>query len=582
MYSNAKIKTKMSVTYVTLSLIPFLLVSAISTRLYTVQTINTATNHIAQITQQVSDAIDLYISGLDRTLDFLSLQVQAIAAREGEAFWESDTLLKILEEIASSHPDVAGILIASESDHYISTDMARISRDPFTSEDWYIQARERGKSMILVSSLMGRNITTRMDYSVDDVFGLTKAVFSPEDGRCLGVIMVDVRHSIIRDAIDRVPLGERGFVFIIDSKGSIVYTPPNKEVYRIRPTRLTSNGKQPFEVNLNGTRWYICQSPGAYTDWKTVGGFSYDEVMGGVNTILLTFVLSIMAIVILLIFFSSWLSFSLTKPIFKLRGLMREAELGNMDVRFEQSGGDELGELGTGFNHMLSRIGELLMQIREEQRQRLDAEMKILQEQIKPHFLYNTLDSVSWMAREYEAHDIVRLVDALTTMFRIGLSTGKDFIPLRDEISHVSNYLYIQKIRYREKLSYRVDADPETMNCEVPKLILQPLVENAIYHGIKEKRGGGEVVIVAQIAAHALELFVADNGVGMTDETVRRLQDQITRGSESGRKPGFGLFYIQQRVTQYYGPSWGLTIASQRGQGTIVMAKLPIKETGND
>jgi two-component system sensor histidine kinase YesM len=575
MYSNARIKTKVCITYVTLSLFPFLLVSAISIQLYATQTINTAANHTTQITRQVCDSIDLYISGLDQILDFLSLQLIHIVETEGDTFWESATLRETLSEIASSHSEIAGILIASESDQYISIDMTRISRDPFAFENWYAQARARRDGMTIISNLTGRNITTMRGYSFDDVFALTKAVFSPKDGRCIGIIMADVRHSIIRDSINRVPLGERGFMFIMDENGAIVYTQPNKVVYRISPDWLVAGDGKPFEVKLDGSRWQVYQSQSAYTGWKTVGVFSYDEVMGGVTIIFLVFVLSISVITVLLILFSFRLAVSLTRPISELRTLMRQAEKGDMEVRFSQSRSDELGDLGAGFNHMLSRMGELIRQVREEQRHRMDAEMKILQEQIKPHFLYNTLDIVSWMAREYQAEDIVSLVDALTTMFRIGLSTGKDFITLRDEIVHVSNYLYIQKIRYKEKLSYSIKVDQEALCCEVPKLILQPLVENAIYHGIRKKRSSGNISISARLYDSSLEMTVKDNGAGMSEETLLKIMHQMEQSLDFDGKQGFGLFYIQQRVKQHYGQTWGLKITSHEDEGTNVTVTLP-------
>lgn len=162
-----------------------------------------------------------------------------------------------------------------------------------------------------------------------------------------------------------------------------------------------------------------------------------------------------------MLFVSLQLANSVTKPISKLQKLMKQAESGDLSVRFNSLYSDEIGDLGHSFNHMIHRIDHLIHRVYEEQQSKRDAELKSLQEQIKPHFLYNTLDTISWMARDYGADDIVRLVDALTSMFRIGLSHGKDFISVQEEITHVSNYLYIQKIRYKDKLNYAVDVPAE-------------------------------------------------------------------------------------------------------------------------
>lgn len=229
-----------------------------------------------------------------------------------------------------------------------------------------------------------------------------------------------------------------------------------------------------------------------------MGVFSLDEVMSCVNTIVYILLACVIISLVLVVIVSFQLTRTLTNPIFKLKRLMRQAESGDLTVRFNGRNNDEIGELGQSFNHMFARIDDLIQMVYVEQKNKRTAEMKSLQEQIKPHFLYNTLDTISWMARDYEADDIVRLVDALTNMFRIGLSHGKDIISVKEEITHVSNYLYIQKIRYKDKLNYQIQVDESLYSIEVPKLILQPLVENAIYHGIKAKRGGGTIYITGE------------------------------------------------------------------------------------
>jgi two-component system sensor histidine kinase YesM len=255
---------------------------------------------------------------------------------------------------------------------------------------------------------------------------------------------------------------------------------------------------------------------------------------------------------------------------------MKRAEVGDLSVRFEVKYQDEVSELGGNFNQMINRIEELIAMVYKEQQNKQKAELKVLQEQIKPHFLYNTLDTINWMAREYEADDIVKVVDALTSMYRIGLSNGKDYITLEEEIRYVSNYLYIQKIRYRTKLNYEIEEDVSLHPYEVPKLILQPLIENAIYHGIKTKRGDGHLFIrTRELEGNYMELSVEDDGSGMTEEQVEELNRRLTEPFRGDENQSFGLFYINERLRIRYGYRYHVTIRSTKDVGTVITLQIP-------
>ena len=386
--------------------------------------------------------------------------------------------------------------------------------------------------------------------------------------------MLDIRHDIIQNSINSVTIGEKGFVFVTDEEDNIVYTPVNDIVYRVNPK--WTRAEEPMSVQIGGGSYQIRSELSPYTGWRTVGVFSMDEVMSSVNTIVYILLACVIISLVLVIFASVQLSRSLTSPIFKLRRLMKQAESGNLNVRFNGRYNDEIGELGQSFNTMIARINDLIQMVYVEQKNKRTAEMKSLQEQIKPHFLYNTLDTISWMARDYDAEDIVHLVDALTNMFRIGLSHGKDIITVKEEITHVSNYLYIQKIRYKDKLNYEIYVEESLYAIEVPKLILQPLVENAIYHGIKAKRGSGTIFITGEPADENLLFTVRDNGAGMPQEKVDEINRLMSERGVLDEQKSFGLFYIRERIQLCYGEGYGVHVESSLGKGTCVTITLPL------
>lgn len=570
----------MLLSNIVVALIPFLMFSIVSGSIFLDHAQKTAEEHSVQLIHQVSNSMDVYVETIEKMVNYIQLELQDTPfftmETEDAPGWESETdyIRSVLENVANSHREVAGIFIATKEDLYVSTGMSRISRDPFQNERWYREASENPEEIQLISVVTGRNIVTNRSYSIDDVFSLAKAVQDPETGEVLGVILLDIRHDIIQSSINGVTIGEKGFVFVMDQEDNIVYTPVNGIVYRVNPKWVKA--MEPMSVQIQGGSYQIRSELSPYTGWRTVGVFSMDEVMSSVNTIVYILFTCVIISLVLVVIVSFKFSRTLTNPIFKLKRLMKQAESGDLTVRFNFQHNDEIGELGQSFNHMIARIDQLIQMVYVEQENKRTAEMKSLQEQIKPHFLYNTLDTISWMARDYDAEDIVRLVDALTNMFRIGLSHGKDIITVKEEITHVSNYLYIQKIRYKDKLNYVIHVDESLYAIEVPKLILQPLVENAIYHGVKAKRGGGTITITGVPEGENLVFTVQDDGAGMLQEKVEELNRRMSERSVLDEKKSFGLFYIRERIQLCYGKGYGVHVESTLGEGTRVTITLPL------
>ena len=577
---NVSLRTRMVLSNIVVALIPFLIFSIVSGFVFLDHAQKTAEEHSVQLIHQVSNSMDVYVETIEKMVNYIQLELQDTPfftmESEGASGWDSETdyIRSVLENVANSHREVAGIFIATKEDLYVSTGMSRISRDPFQNERWYREASENPEEIQLISVVTGRNIVTNRSYSIDDVFSLAKAVQDPETGEVLGVILLDIRHDIIQSSINGVTIGEKGFVFVMDQEDNIVYTPVNGIVYRVNPKWVKA--MEPMSVQIQGGSYQIRSELSPYTGWRTVGVFSMDEVMSSVNTIVYILFTCVIISLVLVVIVSFKFSRTLTNPIFKLKRLMKQAESGDLTVRFNFQHNDEIGELGQSFNHMIARIDQLIQMVYVEQENKRTAEMKSLQEQIKPHFLYNTLDTISWMARDYDAEDIVRLVDALTNMFRIGLSHGKDIITVKEEITHVSNYLYIQKIRYKDKLNYVIHVDESLYAIEVPKLILQPLVENAIYHGVKAKRGGGTITITGVPEGENLVFTVQDNGAGMPQEKVEELNRRMSERSVLDEQKSFGLFYIRERIQLCYGKGYGVHVESALGEGTRVTITLPL------
>jgi len=293
----------------------------------------------------------------------------------------------------------------------------------------------------------------------------------------------------------------------------------------------------------------------------------------------LTLTLSILISLVFMLFFvahSRHMIQQFVKPIEDLRRLMSEAQHGNLMVSFQPDTQDEFQDLAESFNQMVAELRRLIDQVYIEQSSKRKAEVKALQASIKPHFLYNTLETIHWMARRYGANDIVEAVDALSDLFRAGFSANHELGTVETEFSHVESYLKIQKLRYRDILDYHLEIDPDVRQLPVMQTILQPIVENALYHGIKESGNPGQIVIRARMEADSLQIVVRDNGRGMTKEKLEQLVVSLQQKGDLDPERGHGLRNVQQRLTISYGSSYGMTIESEPNQGTEVTLRLPV------
>jgi two-component system sensor histidine kinase YesM len=315
-----------------------------------------------------------------------------------------------------------------------------------------------------------------------------------------------------------------------------------------------------FEVERTEQQYHIMQE--SLTRWALSG-------------------LAVFAASILFSILAAWyISKSIYVPIKKLHDVTKTIGQQDLEVLLTSRNADEITELGLSFNLMVGRVRSLLDAKLQEQEALKKAELRALQAQINPHFLYNTLDAIIWMAEANRKAQVVDLVRALSRFFRITLSKGRDWISLADEFAHVESYLIIQQMRYRDILDYRIEVAEEVLHSKMLKLTLQPLVENALYHGIKHKRSGGIITVTAQrLDAQRLRIDVHDNGIGIPADKLEEIRSQLSREASERivSESGYGISNVNQRVRLYYGPDYGLTIESQYQQGTRVSLILPIQ-----
>ena len=302
--------------------------------------------------------------------------------------------------------------------------------------------------------------------------------------------------------------------------------------------------------------------------------------------------LAALAILALVILISFNLSQSITRPVRELSRVTERVAGGDLSVRVKLNTGAELGVLSRSLDEMIERINNLISQVRTEQENLRVAELELLQAQINPHFLYNTLDTIIWLAEAGDQSKVVSMVGSLSDFFRASLGQGRDIVTIGEEMKHVNSYLEIQQVRYQDILTYSIDVPREIYGSKIPKITLQPLVENALYHGIKNKRGGGCISITGKIESECIYLYIEDNGIGITQERLEQINRKKNAGEKTetqadaggNREEGeiFGLYNVNERIRLKFGQRYGIHVDSEYGKGTVVTVLLPYEITSGE
>lgn len=299
-----------------------------------------------------------------------------------------------------------------------------------------------------------------------------------------------------------------------------------------------------------------------------------DEYMDFYVTMLRFSLVAFGLISVLIVFLSYYIPLSITRPIRKLSEVTDQVAKGDLSVRSDVRTGAEVTMLNDSLNTMIDKINELLEQVKKEQVSLRKAEFELLQSQINPHFLYNTLDTIVWLAESGEQKKVVRMVGSLSDFFRASLNQGKDIVSIREELMHVRSYLEIQQVRYQDIMQYEINIPEELNPYMIPKITIQPLVENALYHGIKNKRGLGKIIITGVKEKDYFRLIIEDNGIGINKDRLMQIRNEITNNKLDG-KGIYGLYNVNERIRLNFGEEYGVSIESNYGEGTTVSIKLP-------
>ncbi|MCR4752101.1 MAG: sensor histidine kinase [Eubacterium sp.] len=581
LYHNANLRTKILIGVYALTLTVVIVITLLADVLFSRAFQTSDTNSTLQSIRQANAAIDAYLINTENVMQVLTAnrQIQNMLQRDGSAEETSGSPVfstgNYLASLMEIFPYFTGIALVGKNNTLFSNEMQRNILVSLVNEDWYKTCEREPDTTHIRYKPIDRSISYNKPVSADGIISMTKAVRDPVTKEIIGVILIDLDASILNEALETTNAGKDGFLMVQDHDGAGIYMPANAVAYRIRTEWFEDSSDRTLAKRIDGTNYQIICTNSSYTGWNTIGVFSMDKTLEQVLHFRMIMIVLASVMVIFTGILGIRFSRSISTPLTELTELTSRVEQGDLSVQFSAESNDEIGKLGTGFNSMVNEIQRLVDTVLQNQRQMRESDLATLQEQIKPHFLYNTFDTIHWLARRHHAEDIAQLIAALTKLYRISLSRGSEIITLEDEIEHVRNYLYIQKVRYSDIMDYEISSIPEAPHLFVQKLILQPLVENAIYHGIKNRSSRGMVRIRTSIEEDVLILEVTDDGPGIPPERLQELQAYLN--GESPGKTGYGLYNVNKRITLRWGDAYGVRISSPAEGGTSVRILYPVK-----
>lgn len=400
------------------------------------------------------------------------------------------------------------------------------------------------------------------------------------EGDSDGVVFIDLNYSAISELCTQNSVGTKGYVFILDQDGNIVYHPQQQQLYNELQTEnisLIMNAKTDVVTAGKGDDEKIyALSHSETTGWTIVGCMNMSELLKNSRKARSIYVLVALGLIAVALVISSEIARNITFPIQKLRDSMKRVQKGDFSAaEIEVYSDNEIGSLTRSFNVMTHKIQDLMAQNIQEQEQKRKIELKALQSQINPHFLYNTLDSIIWMAEGKKNEEVVLMTASLARLLRQSISIENELVTIGQEVEYVRSYLTIQKMRYKDKLEFEINVDPRITHVQIIRLVLQPIVENAIYHGLKYKESKGMLKVHGYELGERIIIDITDDGVGMDEETLKHIYDKHKVNYHSN---GVGVYNVQQRLVLYYGKEYGIIYHSEKGKGTTATVVIPKKQ----
>lgn len=529
-----------------------------------------------QVIDQVEINLNTYLRNMMRISDAIYYNVIKNTDLDEESMSQE---MNLLYEVYKDN--LVGLACFTETGELISSvPMGNLKENvDVTKQSWFVDAQDKIENLHF-SDLHVQNIFENSTNRYYWVISLSRGVELTNSGKMSeGILLVDMDFSGIRQLFAKVNSQNKGYVYLMDSDGKIIYHPRQNLIFSDMMQENNEVAKMyedgAHRETFEGEDRMVAVKTVGYTGWKIVSVMPMEKFLGDFSRTRTMAVMIIIVAILVMIFANQFVAVRVAKPLRSLEDSLTGIGI-DREPQIYIGGPPEIQHLGETIRSMVEQLRQLTDDIVKEQEEKRKSELDALQSQINPHFLYNTLDSIMWMIEAEKYDDAISMVQALSRLFRISLSKGKNIITVGEELQHAKNYLDIQKYRYKNKFTSYFEIEEGIEKYKTIKLIIQPLIENAIYYGMEYMDGDGEIYVRAYTKEKDLFIEVEDNGLGMQKEQVESLLTDGTRTRSKGS--GIGIRNVHQRIQLYFGTEYGLEILSEPDEGTMVRIHLPKTE----
>lgn len=583
-FNNQALAKKLVFIYCILIIIPLCIIIYFAFSLFSGKLEQKVGEYQLQTMKQLTLNMDTYMEELDR-LTLMPYQYESIMTfMKSKRSTDQPLSLQEIKDLNSfvsqvflnGRVDIVGVSLFGErgasyvvlpESQYVTT--YRIDENT----EWLKDQEKRQGQTIFVAT----HEIQSFDGTSYPVFSIARELKSFDSGKRIGYIVIDVDPKVIHEILSYVTIGNNEQLFIASDDHKIIASKHERYDYMWMDQQNAfqlSEGVTHYEIN--GERQQIAYVTSTMTGWKTIGIVPVKELMKETNVIRNTVIIIGGACLIFALLFSALVAYRITAPLRALMKLMRKVERGDLSVAFNVKQWDEVGHLGHTFNMMVSRLSELGYLLYETEIREKDAQIAALQSKINPHFLYNTLGSISMYAELKGNEEVVVMTNNLSKLLRYSLNGTQESVTLKKELDHVNGYMTIQKMRYEDRVHFQMNCSDAWYDCKVIPLIIQPLVENAINHGIDSGNGYGSIILNCYKDDGKLIITVIDDGVGIEEEQLHKLQHRLLHANDLGGSFGNGLLNVHRRIVLHYGIPYGLELSNREAHGLEVKLTLPL------
>lgn len=575
-FSNLSMQKKLVIIFVFLITLPITLVSYSFYRFNSNSVLANTTASANQMTDNAMDGIDRYIADLKRytILPLYNQEVQKYLDQQGTDFDKNSAINIFLMYLTNMKKDISAVYL---TDHY---DTIFHNRKPELNELYPEERLAEWKEEILkggVSPILIGTHSIRINGSDSkQVFTVMRSVQSVNTLEDIGIVVIDVDVQLFKEMIEPLNNVTHGTSLIVDENGRIVYSNTREDIGKdisnspLLAEAVDSRGS--FRLDIEGKPYMAAYTVSKSTGWKTLVYIPLTELLAPMKSSRNAMMIMTLTIISFALIVAMIISYALTKPLKRTVQLMKQVQRGNLDVQLDVKYNDEIGMLGSHFNRMIDRIRQLLEEVYITEKSKQKADILALQNQINPHFIYNTLESIRMLAEMNDDDRVAELTYLLGLQLRYSITRNDEIVTIRQELDHVQNYLHLLQIRFPNKFQYHISVPDSFSTLPIIKLVFQPIVENAIFHGLEKQEKPGTISIEAWNDRGDILFTIHDDGIGMEEERLAALNRSLTDGKID--KFGIGLRNVHERIRLHYGDRSGLHVSSRPGEGTTVTLRI--------